>query len=171
MPLGQLECLLLDFTSFDDEGMKHLTLLKRVRQLPLGGTAISDGGMASLEGLPNLRHLSVAKTKVSDMGLRHLSGLPRIEKLDIPETRATNSCLRILSAIPSLKNVLVGDTAISPSAPGFVGVLNDDLWYPNELKAKRAEETSKDEQYPEDGDLPCYRRSQRIGAQGQNGGE
>ena len=40
---------------------------------------------------------------------------------------------------------LVEKTGISASAAGFVGVLDDGCWYPNEARAKEEEENSKGE--------------------------
>jgi len=138
--LEKLDGLAIRNSPFDDEGMKHLAGLNRLRILILGGTAITDDGMRSLEGLVNLWRVSLCSTKVGDTGLSHLSRLPRLSGLDIRGTRATNSCLRLLAALPSLKVTLVGGTSISTSSPGFVGVLHDGVWYPNEARAKEAEE-------------------------------
>jgi hypothetical protein len=42
--------------------------------------------------------------------------------------------------MPSLKFAQVSGTEIKTSSPGFVGVLSEGQWYPNEAKAKSAEE-------------------------------
>ena len=47
--------------------------------------------------------------------------------------------------MPSLESVCLRRTAVSPTAPGFIGVLKDDVWYANEAKAKEAEERAKGE--------------------------
>ena len=143
--LERLECLVLDDTPFDDEGIKHLTTLKHLEQLSLAGTAITDGGMATVGTLLKLSRLSLNDTKVGDTGLRQLSQLRKLMGLDIIGTRATNSCLPTLTTMPLVKSVLVRNTRISTSAPGFVGVLKDDVWYPKVASAKEAEENSKGE--------------------------
>ena len=55
--------------------------------------------------------------------------------------------------MPSLKVVLVENTAISASATGFVGILDNGVWYPNRAKAKEAEDNSKGEEVPRIGFL------------------
>lgn len=151
--LGRLECLVLANTPFDDDGVKHLASLKRLKQLDLASTAITDDGMAWLARLPTLWRLSLNGTKVGDVGLRRLAQLPRLAGLNIQQTRATNLCLSALAAMPSLQDAWVRDTAISASVPGFVGVLDGGVWYPNEARAKEAENNSKDEEYRGDEDM------------------
>jgi hypothetical protein len=140
--LEELEDLVIIDAPFDDEGMKCLVRLKHLQVLFLDGTAITDNGIANLKGLPNLWRLSLQNTEVGDEGLRYLSRLPKLGGLDIRDTRATNSCLRSLVGISSLKMVLVEHTSISASSPGFIGVLRNDAWYPDETKAKEIAEQS-----------------------------
>jgi hypothetical protein len=141
--LEKLECLVLSNTTFDDDGLKRLIVLKRLKVLCLGGTAITDAGMESVAKLPNLSRLSIDSTKVGDVGLQQLSHLHKLAGLTVRRTHATNSCLRVLAAMPSLKIALVGDTRISSTVQGFVGVLDDDCWYPNDARVKEAVEDSK----------------------------
>jgi hypothetical protein len=137
--LEKLEFLDLYDVPFDNGGMKHLTSLKHLNDLRLGRTAITDDGMASVERLTSLTKLELSKTKVGDAGLRYLSKLPKLEILDIAATRVTNSCLPTLAAMPSLKLAHVQETAIKPSSAGFVGILDDGEWFPNEARAKQVE--------------------------------
>jgi len=134
--LEKLECLNLGDTSFDDKGTKDLIALKRLTILSLRSTDITDNATAALANLPNLRQLVLDDTKVGDKGVRRLSKLQKLATLDIRGTLVTNSCLPILAAMPSLQSVLVNRTRISESAPGFVGFLEGDIWYPNQARAK-----------------------------------
>jgi hypothetical protein len=104
------------------------------------GTAITDGGMASLANLTNLWRVHIDGTAVGDAGLRQLSQLPKLSALTMQRTHATNACLPLLAAMPSFKVALVDDTAIDPSEAGFVGVLRNGSWHPNEARANEAEE-------------------------------
>ena len=84
--LEKLECLVLDRTSFNDNGLQHLAALKRLNTLCLIGTAITDASMASVAKLSNLRRLSLDCTKVSDAGLSRLSQLRKLAGLGIAGT-------------------------------------------------------------------------------------
>lgn len=142
--LEKLEILAIVKMPFDDKGMKHLAGLTNLKVLYIVRTAITDGGMASLEKLLNLRRLSLGFTKVCDVGLRHLSKLPMLSELDIRHTGATNSCLRNLATIPLLNATLVEGTGISVTSPGFIGVLDKNIWYADEARAKEAKNPGAD---------------------------
>jgi len=95
-----------------------------------------------VEKLTSLTKLGLSETRIGDAGLRCLSKLPQLTILDITSTRATNSCLRTLAALPSLELVHTQETAIDASSEGFVGILIDGEWFPNEAKAKEAVEAA-----------------------------
>lgn len=134
--LKELENLVIDEMPFDDAGLTHICALNRLRILFLSKTAISDKGMSTIGRLRNLERLSLQNTSIGDEGLIHLKDLGHLGGLDIRDTRATNASLHTLSSIKSLWTVLVDNTRISPSLEGFIGVLEDGCWFPDEEKKK-----------------------------------
>ena len=136
----ELEALVVDDMHFNDEDLRHLASLHRLKVLFLDCTAISDDGMASIESFPNLEFLVLSNTNVTDQGLRSLSKLHRLEKLDIMETRATNACLKNLAAMRSLKTVRVCNSGELAAGLGFIGVVREgSFWYRDTAAAEEAE--------------------------------
>lgn len=59
-------------TRIDDEGLKHLACLKKLKGLDLGGTQVTDAGLVHLVTMKELRELYLDNTQVSREGLRFL---------------------------------------------------------------------------------------------------
>ncbi|RPJ24923.1 MAG: hypothetical protein EHM35_15975 [Planctomycetaceae bacterium] len=61
--------------------MRHLTALKHLERLSVGGNGLTDDGVAYLAQLPNLTSLTLSGT-FTDSALVHLRKLQNLELLD-----------------------------------------------------------------------------------------
>ena len=101
--LTSLTHLYLHDGELTDAGMKHLTPLKHLNRLVLGGNpAITDAGLKTLLELKNLDDLRISYTNVSDAGMKMLQELPRLKKLRIIHTNVTDVGIGHLAQIKGL---------------------------------------------------------------------
>ena len=61
-------------------GLEHLTGLKKLRQLQIGGSAVTDAGLARLKALPDLELLNLAYTAIGKAGGRALLESPHLPR-------------------------------------------------------------------------------------------
>ncbi len=59
-------------TRIDDDGLAHLSELKRLQTLSVAGTIISDQGLSHLTQLTGLRQLMLNATRVTQDGVEKL---------------------------------------------------------------------------------------------------
>jgi hypothetical protein len=62
----------LAFTNITDNGMRHVSSLRKLEILDLRGTDVTDACIPHLLGLTNLRELSLRGTRVSEVGVEEL---------------------------------------------------------------------------------------------------
>ncbi len=65
----------------DDTVVKHLTGLKHLERLSIGGNGLTDDGVAYLAQLPNLTSLTLSGT-FTDSALKHLR---KLQNLELPD--------------------------------------------------------------------------------------
>jgi len=119
MPLvGQmtwLKALSLACPGVTDEGLRHLTRLKRLRRLHLGkqevggntraSAAVTDKGLPYIAQFKGLEHLNLAGTAVTDEGIQVLAALPALRDLQVFGANVTAEGLeRLVGKSPSLQN-------------------------------------------------------------------
>jgi len=79
--LTNLEILDVTAIGLNDEGLKHLTKLDKLKQLKLRGNNLQGPGMAHLADKSNLELLDLRETYVNDEGLEHLKNLANLKEL------------------------------------------------------------------------------------------
>jgi hypothetical protein len=79
----------------NDETLRHLRGLKRLRKLDLGDTQITDAGLATVAELPALAELYLNRTKITDDGFqKHLAAKDSLLKLDLTGTEVKGKTKR-----------------------------------------------------------------------------
>lgn len=131
--LDQLSRLRLDYTWISDLGMKHLTLLPKVRELSLSycdyltdgavaaikdwkelevldleGTDVTSRSFEHIAGMTRLRVLRVGHSRVEDEGFENLAPLERLEELSIGGNKMSGRALPLLKLLPALRRLDLG---------------------------------------------------------------
>ncbi|MBN1505775.1 MAG: hypothetical protein JW955_02960 [Sedimentisphaerales bacterium] len=84
--LPNLELLCLHaMQGVTDAGIVHLTKMRSLRKLEIGGSQVTDKGLSSLKQIKTLEHLDLPQDQhgITDAGLTHLAGLPNLKHLRI----------------------------------------------------------------------------------------
>jgi tetratricopeptide (TPR) repeat protein len=111
---SDLRTLELDGSGLTDEGLQHLSRLRRLAYLYLGGNqGVTDEGLKALSGLSQLELLDLSGTRVHDEGLRHLRGLKMLSKLDLTCTPVTDAAIDDIVALPALKQIFLIYTGLT----------------------------------------------------------
>ena len=72
-----------DDTELNDDHLRQLARLSRLRTLWLNQSKVTGQGLSVLVAFPALRELHVHRGQLTDDGIRHLKRLARLEKLTI----------------------------------------------------------------------------------------
>jgi Leucine-rich repeat (LRR) protein len=111
-----LERLDLNYSSFDDDGMKQLAGLKKLKVLYLRDTLITDRGMAHLASLNELEELDLYGAPLSDASIRVLAGAKKLRRLNLLGSRITDESAETLAALPLLEDLNLYRTGVGNSA-------------------------------------------------------
>ena len=103
--LTKLRKLLLRDAVISDEGLRSLSGLVNVEQLDLGGTRITDAGIAHLRGMTKLKKLNLQGTALTDVGIRHLANMTELEELNLYGTKVSNVGVEVLKDLKHLSVV------------------------------------------------------------------
>ena len=103
--LTKLRKLLLRDAVISDEGLRNLGGLVNVEQLDLGGTKITDAGVAHLRGMTKLKKLNLQGAVLTDEGIRHLASMTGLEELNLYGTKVTNAGVDVLKDLKNLRTV------------------------------------------------------------------
>ena len=79
----ELEKLIISYTNITDDGLVHLSSLKKLRILSLFRNSIGDAGMVHLEQLTALEQLNLEETGLSDRGIPKLCNLKNLERISM----------------------------------------------------------------------------------------
>ena len=97
---------------FTDDGLKHLSAMRNIRDLNLYDTRVGDAGLAHLQDLTNLRSVVLGETKVKN-GLEHLKKAAKLEGLWLNRSHVTDESLRSMRHFPALQTLNLEATNIS----------------------------------------------------------
>lgn len=112
-PFRNLEALDVTLCPFDDEGMRHLQAMPRLRRLLAGDTAITDAGLQALRAAVHLEQLDLHGTAVTDAGIVHLAALKNLRKLNLMGTAVTDAGLAVLAGLENLEELNLYRTKVS----------------------------------------------------------
>ncbi len=152
----EIHSLELRDSGFTDAEMVHLSGMKNLRRLGLGGTVISDQGLKELRGLSALERLDLRasracdtgdaanylnlktlqraglRPRITDAGLRELTALKQLRWLDLTDTQITDAGLAVLNELTNLEELSLANTSISTLGVkellGFKHLRHLDLW-------------------------------------------
>src|SRR5207302_274038 len=96
-PFTNLEALDLVYCPVDDDGLKQLQGLVKLRKLLLRDAVISDDGLKNLAGLADLEQLDLGGTRISNAGMAHLRGMTRLKTLNLEGAALTDEGVRHLA--------------------------------------------------------------------------
>ncbi|XP_053322542.1 uncharacterized protein LOC128496777 [Spea bombifrons] len=100
-----VELDLTDHTHITDQGVQHVSHLRRLQVLSLCNTSVSDAGLVHLQGLRHLEELSLDRTKVTSRGVsRCIPHLPHLQVLGLADTAVGDNVLKL--GIRRCKNLL-----------------------------------------------------------------
>jgi Leucine-rich repeat (LRR) protein len=106
--LEHLTDLSLYSTKITDDGLVHLSALKRMRFLRLDGTPLTGAGLVHLKDLPNLDCVNLAHTRLTDDTCDQLAELKGHVRILLSDTHVTTMGLRKLALLPKLKRLDIG---------------------------------------------------------------
>lgn len=112
-PFVNLEALDVTLCPFNDEGLRNLAGMKRMKRLWLGDTTITDAAMESLAGMKDLEDLDLHGTGVTDAGLVHLKGLTKLRKLNLMGLNITDASLALIASMAGLEELNLYRTKVS----------------------------------------------------------
>lgn len=98
-----VERVVASLPDVNDESLKNLLGLKRLKVLDLGGSGISDAGVAILKGISSLEDITLQRTSISDTALEHLKELPNLKRIRCAQTSVMDSGLEHLKDMPNLE--------------------------------------------------------------------
>ena len=97
----------------NDEGLKEVAKLKRLKHLLLVKTNITDAGLRDLATLPNLVSLTISGSDITDAGLKELAKVSSLVDLGLPATRVTDQGLQELAKLKNLFDLNLGGTRVT----------------------------------------------------------
>ncbi len=103
--LKKLKRLNLKDTLVNDDGLQYIAGVQSLEVLNLYGLKITDKGLAYLKDLKNIRQLNLLGGPITDEGVEVLAGFPKLEELNLYRSEITNSGLARLKALKSLTNL------------------------------------------------------------------
>jgi hypothetical protein len=87
-----------------DDGLKHLTGMKKLKSLNLHGQRVGDAGLAHLGALKGLEELYLSGDHLTAAGLKHLEGLQELRRVWLDHSRIPDEAWRAFTAkLPKLE--------------------------------------------------------------------
>ncbi|HUW18604.1 MAG TPA: hypothetical protein VMW16_04815 [Sedimentisphaerales bacterium] len=119
--LSELEELSLWYSQMPDEGLVHLSALKKLKKLYLSrATAVTDAGVVHLKDLKSLELLDLPTHAVTDATLEYLVKLDLLKSLHIGN-RVTDKGLALIAEMKSLRSLNIDGSEVSPEGMASVG--------------------------------------------------
>jgi hypothetical protein len=84
--IAALNLVLMDFRnveSANDDTLKYMTHLSKIKRLLISGTDVSDAGLKYVSSMKDLTHIAGGGTLIKGPGLTYLSELPNLKKLEL----------------------------------------------------------------------------------------
>ncbi|HQU42050.1 MAG TPA: hypothetical protein PK867_04525 [Pirellulales bacterium] len=100
-------------TRADDESLKNVAKLTKLRQLDLSGTGISSSGLSSLAGLDRLVVLGLNRTGVDDQGMRTVARWRELRELLLDGTAVSDRGIAMIAGLRKLARLSICRTAVT----------------------------------------------------------
>jgi len=110
--LKELEYLGLPVNT-DDEHLKHISGLKKLKFVNASATRVNGQGLSILSKLPQLKTLDLRHTHVSVKALAALTNSMTLETLLLSDTPLYDICLKSIGKIPNLQYLTLNHTRIT----------------------------------------------------------
>jgi len=99
--------------NINDQGLKELAKLKRLRRLLLVKTDITDAGLREMAKLPELVSLTISGSDITSAGLKEVANLPNLESLGLMASQITDEGLQELAKLKNLYDLNLGGTKVT----------------------------------------------------------
>jgi len=99
--------------NINDQGLKELAKLKRLRRLLLVKTDITDAGLREMAKLPELVSLTISGSDITSAGLKEVANLPNLVKLGLMASEITDEGLQELAKLKNLFDLNLGGTKVT----------------------------------------------------------
>jgi Leucine-rich repeat (LRR) protein len=112
--LSKLKYLDMPRASITDSGMKHLENLINLQNLIISSCSnITNNGISKLSKLTNLKILHLHKTGLTDAGMSTIGKLVNLEILGLNYTNITDNCINQITKLNKLVRIDLNGTQIS----------------------------------------------------------
>ncbi|MGD9633285.1 MAG: leucine-rich repeat domain-containing protein [Pirellulales bacterium] len=111
--LNDIEWLGFAGSNVNDDDLKFIENLTKLKGLNLSDTRITDNGLQHLRNLTSLETLRLNDTAITDEGIKYLDGLTRLQHLELQRTAITDSSVDRLSKLYELELLRVSGTKMS----------------------------------------------------------
>jgi len=108
--LRKLRVIDLTFTDVTGASLRTLSTLPELISVRLEGCNVTDKQLAPLADMPQLAMLYLGRTKVTDAGLKHLSKLKNLILLQLSDCRITDAGLASLGDLPRIQSLWLSKT-------------------------------------------------------------
>lgn len=99
--------------NINDQGLKELAKLKRLRRLLLVKTDITDAGLREIVKLPELVSLTISGSDITSVGLKEVANLPNLQTLGLMASQITDEGLQELAKLKNLYSLNLGGTKVT----------------------------------------------------------
>lgn len=101
----------MDKRLYTDAGLAHLTNLRSLESLFVGGLGVTDAGMEHVAKLTNLRKLNLFGCPITNNGLARLTSLKKLTSFNLYESKVTIGGLKQLNSLTDLEDLDVHSAA------------------------------------------------------------
>ena len=108
----QVEYLSLHGASINDDGVRGIASLRRLRFLILSDTQISDIGLCHIPN-GNLEYLALDSTRVTDQGMVEIRRLGGLKRIDLDYTEISDAGISHLAHLPDLDVITISGTNVT----------------------------------------------------------
>lgn len=108
--LKKLRTIDLSFTDVTGQSLKTLSTLKNLVSVRLDSCDVNDNQLAELESMPQLTMLYLRATKVTDRGLKHISFLDQLLLLELSDCEISDAGLASLGKLPVIQHLWLSKT-------------------------------------------------------------
>jgi hypothetical protein len=105
--LPKLKCLDIDSGPTSDCGIEFLSRCSSLTYLSLGSTQITDAAIPFISRLHDLRYLSLSGTRITDEGVAQLVGLTDLRIVNLESTQITDAAIESLRQISTLEGLFI----------------------------------------------------------------